>query len=307
VNDRTNNENESTNMAVRSFPSNIEDITFGVEIETTIPAGIVRVGPYHNGTPVANGPAFNGAFWKAELDGSILARIPGHTPCEFVSPILKGEAGVAHLIQFVEWLNAIGARVNVTCGLHIHVGLSGFTGTTAADVLAEYLAKLAHVTSFNATALYAQTGTLSREGGHYCARPGQAYRASVRRIRKAKSVSVNLDVNRYQLLNLTNVSRNQTVEFRCFAGTLNADKILAHLFSVILICRVAAQLKTLPSWTNKPWSGSDAVRNLLKVRPVLRLVSCQPFGERFRAMVSKAFEMAQKYDLARAGTPTPVE
>ena len=90
-----------------------ERITFGVELETTIPAmsGIV-VGGYHFGAAVtvgaANGttqhltaPTFNGNHWKAERDGSIRA-IPGRMACEFVSPILQGGEGVEHLLQFVE-------------------------------------------------------------------------------------------------------------------------------------------------------------------------------------------------------------
>lgn len=109
-----------------------ESITFGVELETTIPAmsGIV-VGGYHFGSAVtvgaANGttqhltaPTFNGNHWKAERDGSIRAN-PGRMACEFVSPILQGGEGVEHLLQFVEWANAIGANVNGSCGCHITV------------------------------------------------------------------------------------------------------------------------------------------------------------------------------------------
>ena len=75
-----------------------ESITFGVELETTIPAtaGLV-VGAYHIGTTVRvgadtqtnlplNAPTFDGNHWKAERDGSIRV-IPGRVPCEFVSSI----------------------------------------------------------------------------------------------------------------------------------------------------------------------------------------------------------------------------
>jgi len=294
-------------MSARSLPSNIESLTFGVEIETTIPHGIVTVGPYHGGFPIRNGPAFAGQCWKAERDGSIMVRAAGHEACEFVSPVLKGEAGVAHLLEFVAWLNSIGARVNASCGLHIHVGLDGLTDAARAEAIAEFIAKLAHVASFNATALYAQTGTLGREQGHFCAKPGDQYKQTVRRLRRTKAIHTAAEVSRYQMLNLTNVPRNRTVEFRCFAGTLNADKVLAHLFSVLVLCRISAQLKTIPSWDNRPWSGTDAVWNLFKVRPVLRLVACPVFASRFRPMLDKALEMAGKYDLAKAGTPAPAE
>ena len=117
-----------------------EAITFGVELETTIPvlSGVV-VGNYHNGISVRagvatgstaplNAPTFNGECWRAERDGSIRARAD-RTACEFVSPILSGSDGVQHLIEFVEWANAIGANVNASCGCHITVGVASIIGT----------------------------------------------------------------------------------------------------------------------------------------------------------------------------------
>src|SRR5512137_1923010 len=78
-----------------------ESITFGVELETTIPAtaGLV-VGAYHAGTAVRagadvrtnlplNAPTFDGHHWKAERDGSIRVK-PGRVACEFISPVLNG-------------------------------------------------------------------------------------------------------------------------------------------------------------------------------------------------------------------------
>ena len=48
----------------------------------------------------------------------------------FVSPILHGEQGVEHLIGFVEWLNALGATVDRSCGCHITVGIESIIGTS---------------------------------------------------------------------------------------------------------------------------------------------------------------------------------
>ncbi|MEI6656504.1 MAG: amidoligase family protein, partial [Verrucomicrobiota bacterium] len=145
-----------------------ERITFGVELETTIPvtAGIV-VGAYHVGTTVRvgadsqthlplNAPTFDGNHWKAERDGSIRIK-PGRVACEFVSPILKGGEGVEHLIQFVEWANAIGANVNGSCGCHITVGVASIIGTDDAQAVSEFGRKLAHIARWHAMSLYGQT------------------------------------------------------------------------------------------------------------------------------------------------------
>lgn len=289
--------------------SNIENITFGVEIETTVPAGAnITIGHYHNGLLVRHGytplgvslvaPTFHGVAWKAENDCSIRITKNGHRACEWVSPVLKGEAGVQHLIEMLEWLRGIGASVNPSCGLHIHVGASGAAG---GEEITDYIDRLARLSAFNSKALYAQTGTLSRERGSYCRPLGADARKAVTKAKKTKRL---LDAahgaGRYQLLNLTNLTSRGTVEFRCFGGTLNTSKALVHLFSVLTICIVARKTKTPATWDNRPLSGEKAITNLLKVRPVTRIIGAAIFEERFHSMIAKALEMAGKYDAMQA-------
>jgi hypothetical protein len=130
-------------------------IQWGIELETRLPqASNVPVGNYHAGHPVttgitlagarSNAPAFNADTWKAERDGSIRCDA-GQIPCEFVSPILHGERGVEHLIGFVEWLNAIGATVDRSCGCHITVGIESIIGTSDTKAVSEFIRKLAHI------------------------------------------------------------------------------------------------------------------------------------------------------------------
>src|SRR5262245_58584160 len=98
---------------------NVQEMTFGVEIETTIPVGAlsVRVGPHGQGTDI---PELVG--WKADRDPSIRVGVRGHEACEFVSPVYKGTDGLRQLVQDLAKIKAMGARVNDSCGLHIHVG-----------------------------------------------------------------------------------------------------------------------------------------------------------------------------------------
>jgi len=287
--------------------SNIEGLTFGVEIETTIPvASGIQVGGYHRGCNVIQGtvgaltsaaPTFEGAHWKAEADCSILVRHDGHIACEFVSPVLRGEAGVRHLVEFIEFLRRLGASVNRSCGFHVHVGVSGAAG---GHEVTDYIDRLARLAGFNTKALYAQTGTLARETGHYCAPLNGATKQAVKRIKRTKSTSGTALGNRYQLLNLTNLPRTGTVEFRCFAGTLNVSKALLHVFSVLALCIIARKAKTPSVWDNRPLTGTKAITNFLKVRPMLRIVGGETFATHYRRMLAKAMEMAGKYDLAQA-------
>ena len=63
---------------------NVEEITFGVEIETTIPVGTLAVGPHGRGADILQLPG-----WKADRDPSIRAGV-GHEACEFDSPSSRG-------------------------------------------------------------------------------------------------------------------------------------------------------------------------------------------------------------------------
>lgn len=144
-------------------------IQFGVELETFIPADCgISVGGYHRGLPVSLGnslygsqiaaPHFAGSYWKAERDGSIRPD-PGHNPCEFVSPILHGEEGVAKLGEFVNFIRAIGAKVNASCGCHITVSVDSIIGSSDVQARVEYGRKITHVARWHARAIYGQTGT----------------------------------------------------------------------------------------------------------------------------------------------------
>ncbi|MBU6303757.1 MAG: amidoligase family protein, partial [Verrucomicrobia bacterium] len=152
-------------------------IHWGIELETSIPTSSgVLVGGYHSGLAVqcgvdaattlpAQAPAFETRRWKAERDGSIRCE-PGHEACEFVSPILHGEAGVDHLLTFVSWANAIGGQVNDSCGCHITVGIESVIGTDDPKAVSEFIRKLAHISRWHARSLYGQTGT-GRHLNHY--------------------------------------------------------------------------------------------------------------------------------------------
>jgi hypothetical protein len=294
---------------------NIENLTFGVEIETTIPiAAGVLVGAYHNGAAVAGSarktdgapvavPNFNGRCWKAERDSSIQIEARGHQACEFVSPILQGEAGVIHLLDFVTFLNDIGARVNHSCGLHVHIGLAPFSATPESQ--ARFVKILSRLVSRNSRALYAQTGSRTREmQGGFCVPIGAQFRQAVTSAARRKAADLaGMNTHRYHILNLTNISTRRTVEFRCFAGTTDIARIGAHLLSVFTLVLVAAGRKSITAWDPaeaQQLTGVRAVHNLLKVRPVFEVVGSPTLAAYREGILKAAVEMAAQYDQARA-------
>jgi hypothetical protein len=104
----------------------ISSFTFGAEFEVLLPRGLDR----HSGAAAvarASGLTVNSgtiggstANWKVVSDLSVSGN--GHG-LEFVSPILKGEDGLNQVRKITAALTAIGATINQTCGLHVHVGV----------------------------------------------------------------------------------------------------------------------------------------------------------------------------------------
>jgi len=101
---------------------NANEIAFGIEFETTLPNhDTTPIGPYHHGYQVAWLPE----GWRAEHDSSIRPTTPDRKGCEFVSPKLRGAAGLAEIENAIDQINARGGKVNPTCGSHITIEWNG--------------------------------------------------------------------------------------------------------------------------------------------------------------------------------------
>ncbi|MFM7837914.1 MAG: amidoligase family protein [Planctomycetaceae bacterium] len=97
---------------------NASEIAFGIEFETTLPnSDTTPIGPYHNGVQVPWLPT----GWRAERDSSIQPENSFRKGCEFVSPRLRGAAGMAEVCEAIDRINEHGAKVNSSCGLHITI------------------------------------------------------------------------------------------------------------------------------------------------------------------------------------------
>jgi Putative amidoligase enzyme len=209
---------------------NVQEITFGVEIEATIPVGAltVAVGPHGCGTDIPELPG-----WKADRDPSIYVRTPGHEACEFVSPVFQGTAGLRQLLADLAKIKALGARVNESCGLHIHVGFDKSNVDASA--------KLATLVSNFEKAIYAATGTKKRERGRWC--------GGVNRHGNAMQAILASQRNRYHVCNFGTVK--PTVEFRAFGATLNAAKLVGYVRLCVGLVERALKAKRLTDWTAK--------------------------------------------------------
>lgn len=211
------------------------ELTFGIEIECFIPnehRAAIQLGGYHRGIQIRGLPA----GWNAQHDGSLQSGPSGYFGVEVVSPIMKGADGMQQVKVVCEWLKQIGAKVAKCCGFHVHVG---FDRTNVAA-----MKRLVHNVANFEKAIYAATGTKSREQNHYCrtVQNDQAFRnGSYAR------------TDRYHVLNVTNLIANlkPTVEFRAFAGTTNFIKIVGYIRLSLALVEKAMTMKKQTNWKAK--------------------------------------------------------
>lgn len=217
---------------------NANQIAFGIEFETTLPASdTTPIGGYHAGVQVPWLPA----GWKAERDASIAAA-PGRRACEFVSPKLHGYAGLREVEQALDAINARGGRVNPTCGLHITVTWEG-------DAMA--LARLISLVGNHERAIFASTGTRRREQ--------TIYSKKIKQYGNKDDAKRRCEADRYHLLNLTHLARGRNrIEFRAFAGTLNKTKVAGYLMMVLGLVELALNTTRCPDWDYAKREGAKS-------------------------------------------------
>lgn len=150
--------------------------------------------------------------YKLGYDGSI----NGPLPCEVVSPILKN---LKSLKEVCEVINEAGAKVNSSCGLHVHFGAEKFTIQQWLRIIRNYTAIEAIIDSFMPE---------SRRGNNnrYC----KSLAVVARNIRQEGVVDMwglkrAFDNDRYYKVNVMSYINHKTIEFRQHSGTTDYTKI----------------------------------------------------------------------------------
>ena len=146
--------------------------------------------------------------WKITSDASVEMR----NPFEVVSPILQGQNGLDQLKVVCATLNELGARVNVSCGLHVHLNA---TDLTVGEILSVYNRYADFGSQIDTVVSPSRRG----EGARYVSKINKltgSYK-SKQRLANARG--------KYHKVNLVNVSERGTIEFRQHQGTTDFEKI----------------------------------------------------------------------------------
>jgi len=158
------------------------------------------------------------AYFDFKSDGSLRtdrATTAGNYPIEMVSPVLDGATGLNEMKKALGVLNATGAQVNRSCGLHIHIGCTSMTDAQYVNTFKNYQMLEGLIDTFMAR---------SRRGSNASyAKSIMCYNYS--RCATPEDVLNVMHCDRYHKVNPCSWAGHRTIEFRQMQGSTNYDKI----------------------------------------------------------------------------------
>lgn len=198
----------------------------------------------------------NERYFKIVSDGSLT----GENSQEVVSPILNGENGLNSLRTLCTALATVGAQVNRSCGLHVHIGAAAMTDAHYIRIVRNYQAIEKAIDTFMPTSRRASNNgfCLSLQGFDFsrCTTKRDVY---------------DMMHSRYYKINSHAYYRHQTIEFRQHSGTTDFTKIenwvrfLAKLvdYSFKHTCPVCHTIEEIPFLTDTEKQFFISRRNTL--------------------------------------------
>lgn len=222
---------------------------FGIEIEMTglTRSAAARIIAGHFGTQATHvGGAYDAYTirdeqnrqWKVVSDASIRCRNGNNRAAsrdysvEFVSPICKYE-DIETVQELVRKLRTGGARVNDSCGIHVHVDASAHTPQTLRNIV--------NIMAAKEDLLY-KTLQVKVNREHYCQKADTRFLEELNHKRPKTMDEVeklwyngmggrydHYDNSRYHALNLHSVFSKGTIEFRLFNSTLHAGEVKSYI------------------------------------------------------------------------------
>ena len=180
--------------------------------------------------------------WKLVTDSSL----SGNDTFELVSPILHGEQGLEELEKVCWVLDLCNAKVNDSCGLHVHMDAAEFDLQTWKNLVITYKRLENVIDHFMPR---------SRRNNTFC-RPLTTISETI--INQASNIGelrAAFNHNRYHKVNLEAYARHRTVEFRQHGGSTNFTKMSAwiHFLAKMITFAKQEQVQTNTILQNVPF------------------------------------------------------
>lgn len=241
--------------------------TFGIELEMAgLPFGADPVEVLRQAgiqVKLASYADRDATAWRIKPDGSLRGAPGCGQPFEVVSPVLSGGDGLAQAREVMEALEAAGAEINRTCGMHVHVDATDFSIDDFRKLGARWV-------TYEDVADSVMPESRRGSNNRYCRSnvrqmPGQdrldAVHEQIDKIKRATTIrevhAQAQPTGRGSKLNFEPYWRQGTVEFRHHSGTANAEKALAWIEFVAAFTEHA---KTSKKVTKPRKVGTDYTR-----------------------------------------------
>lgn len=195
-----------------------------------------------------------GRTWKIVSDSSIHAEARGNREAtasyrvEVVSPICKYE-DIPLVQEVVRQLRHNGAKVNSSCGIHIHVDASRHSPQTLRNIV--------NIMASKEDLLYKTLQVESWRELEYCKKADLRFLDEVNTHRPKTMEQIerqwyngesgrnqHYDASRYHALNLHSVFSKGTIEFRMFNSTLHAGEVKSYIQLCLAISHQALVQRT---------------------------------------------------------------
>lgn len=223
----------------------IKDQAFGMELEFT---GLTRqkaaetIAQVIGGTVAYAGGVYKawtvndaqGRKWTVESDSSVTT--DGGEQCEFVTPKCTYD-DIPTVQECVRALRKAKAKVNSSCGLHIHIDGANHTPKSLKNLVFTFRAK--------EDLIFKAVGTQRSRLGHWCKPIDDELVDNIKKLKTTDDSSLrstwydtyrdwhaesaHYHASRYHALNLHSLWFRGTVEFRLFEATLHAGEIRAYI------------------------------------------------------------------------------
>jgi len=238
---------------------------FGIELECyDVNRHDVAYALQQAGLPVevAGYTGNNYSVWQLKNDGSI----QGNCGFEVVSPILQGEAGIEQVRKVCEILTTIGAKVNTSCGFHVHHDVAGWGIKEFRNLFKRFIKFEGAMDSIQPRSRRSNNNRyIQTVSGIYDTKTKQgceARMADVETCRSVRQLSDLFNGSRYFKLNLQSFFRSGTVEFRHHAGTVDADKVENYIRLTAGMVSEAANHVAIKAF-DKDTTSKDALEMML--------------------------------------------
>jgi len=238
----------------------MQNLTFGIEIETigrtrnavaksiqqVVGGRIEHIADVYDTWQVVDN---RGRAWQTKSDASLSAS--RSQQAEVVSPILRYE-DMDELQEVVRSIRRCGAKVDASCGIHIHVGSAPFD--------AKALTNLVKMVNKQERLIEYALGVSETRRSRWCRSIDESFIQNLERRRPRNLDAINAawygrhnnrpqhyDSSRYRGVNLHSVWFRGTIEFRWFDATLHAGKVKAYIQFILALANKALSSRSASS------------------------------------------------------------